>query len=328
MAMTAASVAPGPGSASGAGLASPEWGGFDPSRTEDRGSAAAWRGFQAAVRLGWQVEANWTDPFLFFVYSVAKPVSAALILVVMLQIISGDSDPAYRSFVVVGSALWSLVMAGIAGLAWSVLDDRERYRMLKYTYVSPADFLLHLLGRGVVRVGVGAMGALITIALGILVLGVPFDPASVDWIGLLLVMLLGLVSILAIGVMLAAVCLQTRQESWSYPDAVAGALFLVSGAVFPLAVLPLAVQAIGLANPLTWWIQGVRTAMFPGGVNAIGGPGSLWTDLTGSAAPDLSTTLVVLLVTGSLVTLAGTTIFRISERRARDRGLLDRTTGS
>ena len=121
------------------------------------------------------MEANWTDPFLFFVYSVAKPVSAALILVVMLGIIAGNDDPQYRSFVVVGSALWSMVLAGIAGLAWSVLDDRERYRMLKYTYVSPADFMLHLLGRGVARVAVGAMGAVITIGVGIVLLGVPFD---------------------------------------------------------------------------------------------------------------------------------------------------------
>ncbi len=310
------------------GLASPEWGGFDPSRTSDSGGAAEWRGFRAAVRLGWQMEANWTDPFLFFVYSVAKPISAALILVVMLQIIAGSTAPEYRSFVVVGSALWSLVLAGIAGLAWSVLDDRERYRMLKYTYVSPADFLVHLLGRGVARVAVGAMGAAITIVFGIVLLGVPFDPAAVDWIGLIVVMALGLVSILAIGVMLAAVCLQTRQESWSYPDALAGAMFLVSAAVFPLAVLPAALQAIGLMNPLTWWIQGVRTAMFPGGVNGIGGTGSLWTQVTGSLAPDTTTTVVVLLATGALVTLAATSTFRVSERRARDRGLLDRTTGS
>lgn len=310
------------------GLASPEWGGFDPSRTSDTGGATEWRGFRAAVQLGWQMEANWTDPFLFFIYSVAKPVSAALILVVMLQIIAGATAPEYRSFVVVGSALWSLVLAGIAGLAWSVLDDRERYRMLKYTYVSPADFMVHLLGRGVARVAVGAMGAVITIVFGVVLLGVPFDPAAVDWIGLIVVMTLGIVSIVAIGVMLAAVCLQTRQESWSYPEALAGALFLVSAAVFPLAVLPDALQAIGLVNPLTWWIQGVRTAMFPGGVNGIGGTGSLWTQVTGSLAPDTTTSVVVLLATGTLVTLAATSIFRISERRARDRGLLDRTTGS
>jgi hypothetical protein len=52
-------------------LASPEWGGFDPSRTEGRGWTDIRRSFGTAVRLGWQMEANWTDPILFFIYSVA-----------------------------------------------------------------------------------------------------------------------------------------------------------------------------------------------------------------------------------------------------------------
>jgi hypothetical protein len=60
----------------------------------------------------------------------------------------------------------------------------------------------------------------------------------------------------------------------------------------------------------------------------VGGPGSLWTTLTGTAAPDAATILVALLATGTLVTLAATGVFRVSERRAKDRGLLDRTTGS
>jgi hypothetical protein len=37
---------------------------------------------------------------------------------------------------------------------------------------------------------------------------------------------------------------------------------------------------------------------------------------------------VALLATGAVVTLAAALIFRISSRRAKDRGLLDRTTGS
>ena len=127
------------------------------------GARETWRSFRTAAQLGWQMEANWTDPLLFFIYSVAKPVSAALILVVMLDIIGGaGNDRRTAAFVVVGTALWSFVLAGIAGLAWSVLDDRERYRMLKYVYVSPSDFLVVLLGRGVARIGVGAMGAVIT----------------------------------------------------------------------------------------------------------------------------------------------------------------------
>jgi ABC-2 type transport system permease protein len=311
-----------------AGLGSPEWGGFDVARTRGRGVRDAWRSFQTAADLGWQMEANWTDPVLFFIYSVAKPVASALILVVMLDIITGGADPAYRGFVIVGTALWSFVLAGMAGLAWSVLDDRERYRMLKYVYVSPSDFLVVLLGRGVARIAVGAMGAIITIAIGVVALGVTFDLASVDWVLLVTVMALGIGSIIAIGVLLAAICLQTRQESWSYPDAVAGGLFLVSGAVFPLSALPDVLQAVGLLVPLTWWMEGVRLAVFPTGLSGIGGPGSLWTTVTGTSAPDAATIVIVLLVTGALVTLAATGIFRASERRAKDRGLLDQTTGS
>ncbi len=310
------------------GLASPEWGGFDLARTRGNGLPDVWRTFRTAARLGWQMEANWTDPVLFFIYSVAKPISAALILVVMLDIISGGADPAFRAFVVVGTALWAIVLAGIAGLAWSVLDDRERYRMLRYVYVSPNDFIVILLGRGVARLAVGAVGGAITIVVGVLVLGVPFDPAVIDWPLLAASTALGLVAIIAVGVMLAAICLQTRQESWSYPEALAGGLFLISGVVFPLAVLPDPVQAVGLMTPLTWWMEGMRQAVFPGGTSAIGGDGSLWTAVTGTLVPDPAFVIGALLATGALVTLAAIGVFRVSEHRAKERGLLDRTTGS
>jgi ABC-2 type transport system permease protein len=301
---------------------------FDPRRTRGRRGIDAARSFRTATLLGWQMEANWTDPILFFIYSVAKPVSSALILVLMLEVIGGAAGREFRGFVVVGSALWSFVMSGIAGLAWSILDDRERYRMLKYVYVSPSDLVVVLLGRGVARVAVGAMGALITLAVGVGLLGVPFDPARIDWPLLVAVMVLGLATIVAIGVVLAGICIQTRQESWSYPEAVAGAMFLVTGAVFPLAVLPPPVQALGLLTPLTWWIAGVRQALFPGGVGSVGGPGSLFDQLVGRPAPAPLEIVLALLATGAIVTLAATAVFRWSERRARDRGLLDRTTGS
>jgi ABC-2 type transport system permease protein len=310
------------------GLGAPAWGGFDSARTEGRGTIDILRSFGVATRLGWQMEANWTDPILFFIYSVAKPVSSALILVLMLEVIGGASRPDFRAFVVVGSALWSFVISGIQGLAWSVLDDRERYRMLRYIYVSPSDFLVVLLGRGVARVTVGAMGAVITLIVGVVALGVPFDPARVDWPLLIVVMAFGLGSIVAIGILLAAICLQTRQESWSYPEAVSGALFLVSGAVFPLAVLPAPLQAVGLLTPLAWWVEGVRDALFPGGLTALGGPGSFFEAVTGRAAPAPFEVVIALLATGTVATLASVAVFRVSDRRAKDRGLLDQTTGS
>jgi ABC-2 type transport system permease protein len=301
---------------------------FDPGRTHGRGVADLLRSYRTAASLGWKMEANWTDPVLFFIYSVAKPVSAALILIVMLEVIAGGTGRDYRGYVVVGSALWSFVISGIAGLAWSVLDDRERYRMLKYVYVSSSDFVTVLLGRGTARIAVGAMGAAITLVIGVVLMGVSFDPFAIDWPLLVVVMALGLEAIVVVGVILAAICLQTRQEAWSYPEAVAGALFLVSGAVFPLAVLPAPVQALGLANPLTWWLEGIRHALFPAGISSMGGAGSLYTELTGRTSPDAATVVLALLVTGAVVTLAAAAVFRWSEHRAKDRGLIDQTTGS
>jgi len=141
-------------------------------------------------------------------------------------------------------------------------------------------------------------------------------------------MTLGLVSIIALGMLLAAVAMQTRQDSWQYPEAVAGAIFLVVGAVFPLAVLPSAVQAVGLLTPLTWWLEMVRRALFPDIVSAIGGRGSLYAELTGSAAPGSAEGVIVLLATTALVTIAALGTFRWSERRAKERGLFDLITGS
>jgi ABC-2 type transport system permease protein len=290
--------------------------------------ADTWRGYTTAVRLGWAVEANWTDPLLFFTYSIAKPLASTLILVVMVQIISGGRAGGFLAYVVTGTALWSFVQNGLAGLAQSVLEDRERYRMLKYLYVSPTRFLVTLLGRGTARVAIVGMGAVITLIFGIVVLGIRIDPGRVNWLLLVFAMALGIAAIVAFGLALTAVVLQTRQESWSYGEAVAGASFLLVGAVFPLAVLPLPVQALGLLVPLTWWIEGVRQALFGSDPTGVGGPGSLWTIVTGQQAPDALVIGVALLATTLLGTLAAAAAFRFSDRRAKERGLIDQTTGS
>jgi ABC-2 type transport system permease protein len=47
-----------------------------------------WRSFKTAAWLGWQIESNWADPFLFFIYSVMKPLTGAAIIVVMYSIVT------------------------------------------------------------------------------------------------------------------------------------------------------------------------------------------------------------------------------------------------
>lgn len=68
------------------------------------------RSFTMATWLGWQVESNWTDPFLFAVYVIIKPLASAAILVVMYAIITGgDYESPLFPYIYLGNAFYIYV---------------------------------------------------------------------------------------------------------------------------------------------------------------------------------------------------------------------------
>jgi ABC-2 type transport system permease protein len=275
--------------------------------------ADAWRSFRTAVRLGWAIESNWSDPFLFAVYTMAKPLSAAMILVVMFRIITGGEGGEFLQFLIVGAALWNVVFGVLAGLVQSILEDRERYRMMKYVVVTPSSLFPFLLGRSLARVGVSLVAVVLTLLVGILFLGVELRP---DLLLLVPATLLGLTAVMALGIFMAGWCLQLRQEAWSYPEAIAGALYLVSGAIFPVDVLPSAIQPIAWAFPTTWWLEASRR-----GLVGHGSPGTIGT-LSNEAV------MALLVLTTAVAVPLALAAFAWFMRRARQAGLLDMVTGS
>src|SRR2546428_404155 len=45
-----------------------------------------WRSFKWAAWLGWEMDSNWAEPWLFMVYSVIKPIAGAFILLLMYTV--------------------------------------------------------------------------------------------------------------------------------------------------------------------------------------------------------------------------------------------------
>ena len=45
------------------------------------------------------------------------------------------------------------------------------------------------------------------------------------------------------------------------PEAIAGALYLVSGAIFPIDILPSFLQPIAYVMPTTWWLEASRRGL-------------------------------------------------------------------
>jgi ABC-2 type transport system permease protein len=280
-----------------------------------RGVAAdAARSLIAAARLAWAIEGNWAEPFYLAVYLIVRPLAFLGLFLAVLSI-GGRLDPSSIGFVVVGQAIFQIVGAALQGPTHALLDDRERYRTIRYIFATPSSLLPVSIGRALVKAAISAISASIVITAGAL-LGMPLRATGIDLPLLICVLTLGLLSVVGLGVALGAICVQLRNDAWGYPQAVAGSVFLLCGAIFPLDVLPEPLRVIGTALPITWWIEGVRRALLstvsPGALGALSTP-----------------SLLLVLAVGTLVIwVAAPRLFTAGIDRARDKGYLDRNTAS
>lgn len=275
------------------------------------------RSFTMATWLGWQVESNWTDPFLFAIYVIIKPLATAAILVVMYSIITnGDYESPLFPYIYLGNAFYIYVGAVMTGVSWAVIDDREHYKTLKYMYIAPISIPFYWLGRGVSRFLIGTVAVLVTITSGALFLNLPLNLAEVNW-GLFLVSLfIGVTMLAMMGLILASLTLMMAQQNFFVGEAVAGALYLFSGAIFPLEVLPAWLRPIGYAMPITYWLELMRRSL-------IGEVAQAFPTLARFSNGELLGILLALTVLFGIVAVF---VFRWCDHLARERGLIDHTT--
>ncbi|MGH8974479.1 MAG: ABC transporter permease [Acidimicrobiia bacterium] len=278
--------------------------------------AVVTRSLRTGFWLGWKIESNWTDPFLFFIYAVARPLGAALILVAMFFAVSGGEHGPLLDFFVVGSAFWPFVLAGLTGMAMAILEDREHWRMVRPVYTSPVWWPAYVVGRALALIAsVGVGGAAVTLVVAAFVLRVPFAVTPGDLAYVAVALVLGVASVIALGLLSVAAALSGSREAWHLPEAISASLYLVSGAIFPVDVLPGPLQVLSESLPLTWWLEALRRGLLPAGAR-VSFPALSSGEVLGLLA--LSTTIALV--------LAGT-VFTWAERRARRLGLLDRETG-
>lgn len=280
-------------------------------------SSISLRSFWTAAWLGWQIESNWTDPFLFATYSIVKPLAGAAILVVMYAVITGGKfdSPAF-AYLYLGNAFYQYVPAVLSGICWTIIDDREHYRTLKYFYIAPLSIPIFLLGRGVAKFITGSFGVIITLLAGVWFMRVPLQWAQIDWPLLVLTLALGIAMLSMLGLLLSGITMITARHSYYIGDVVASGLFLFTGAVFPLEVLPVFLRPVGYALPITYWLELIRRALVGNAVETF----------PTFAAFSNGQLLLILLGSSLVFGALGLWVFRRCEYVARERGLIDVST--
>ena len=280
-------------------------------------SSETFRSFRMATWLGWQIEANWTDPFLFAIYIIIKPLASVAILVVMFSIITkGNYTSPVFPYIYLGNAFYIYVAFVMSGVSWAVIEDREHYRTLKYMYIAPISIPFYLLGRGVSRFLIASIAVIVTLAAGKLFLHLPLDLTKVNW-GLFFVSLFVGVTMLAMmGLILASITLMIVNHNYVIGDVTASALYLFSGAIFPLEVLPNWLRPIGFIMPITYWLELMRRSL-------IGQVAEAFPTLANFSNLQLIGILVALTI---VFAIAAVLCFRRCDYLARERGLIDRVT--
>ncbi len=282
-----------------------------------------WRTLRWAAWLGWQIDSNWANPWLFLLYVLVKPLSGSLLLVCMYWAVraatGGAVAPDYLPFLYISSACFMLVGGVTFGMSNAVVADRESYGMLKFIRIGPIPFRTYLVGRGLSRAAQAVVGAILTVGIGLALfpeLRAALLADTVAWAWLLLYATVGTVMLVALGLVLAGAVLNMARYGMFLGEGIAGVLYLLCGAVFPIDVLPPWLQPVSWLLPPTYWLEGMRRAIL--GSTGLQTTFAAWDHFQLAAALGGSTLLLC---------VGGHLFFRWSERRAWRLGRFDQLTG-
>jgi ABC-2 type transport system permease protein len=265
--------------------------------------------------LGWAMESNWTEPFLFAIYSIVRPLASSLILVVMYYVVTrGKTGMDLFAYIYVGNAFFMYVYNVLFGISWVIHEDREHYQMIRYIYISPIRMYYYLFGRGIAKMIVTTVAVIITIGFGMLVLRIPIDLAAVNYPLLFLSIAAGIFIITCLGILLAGVTLVTAHHSFTLTEGLAGLFYLACGAIYPIDILPIWLQYLSKVLPLTYWLELVRRAVLGK---------SLSSTLSGFSNLEL---MGIMAVTTIALALFSHWIYRSIEYIARKYGKIDQLT--
>ena len=215
-----------------------------------------------------------------------------------------------------GNAFYIYVGAILNGLAWAVIDDREHYKTLKYIYTAPVHFPTYLLGRSVATFLVSSVAVLVTILVGVIFLHVQVELSSINFPLFIVTLLVGVNMLALMGLILAGIMLLMVHHMWDLGAAVAGALYLFSGAIFPLQVLPPAIRWIGYLMPITYWLELLRRAL-------VGDIAEQFPTLAQFNNAQLMAILIGLTIVLGMIAIYS---FRWCEAKAREKGMIDVVT--
>ncbi len=263
--------------------------------------------------IGWKVESNWTDAFVFLAYMIAKPMASVLMIGLIFLIGSdaaGTMNQQFFFYTFTGAIFFIYPTTLAISLGYLMHEDRAKYEVLKHIYIAPESVKPYIFGRVIASSVNATVSVIAAFVIGTVIFSTFFgldlgiNALQVNYSLLVGTILLGIIAFGFLGLLLCAINLVSFKLQYSLSEYTTGFLFLLSGVVFPVSVLPTVAQEVGYALPTTYFLNLVRSSLL--------GSGEFTLDLA-----------YMILSTAGFAVMA-TILFKIAENRARQKGMIDR----
>jgi ABC-2 type transport system permease protein len=274
------------------------------------------RTIKQAMWLGWKVETNWTDPLVFAIYYLIRPVAGLLIVGFIFLIgsaaVSGTVDSGLFTFLFIGNSFFIYAIQVMMTMTMLIHEDRAHYEVLKHIYLAPGSLSWYIVGRALNGVMNASVSLLLSLGLGVAIfqyglgINIPINWLGIDWGLLSLGLLFGIICFMGMGFILCGITIMTSKVQFTLPEYVSGILYLFGGVVFLPEILPSWGQHISNALPVTYFLNIVRFSFLH------------------QANLDIQMNLLFLVLTVVTTVLVGLAVFKVAMFKARRDGLIDK----
>lgn len=254
------------------------------------------RVFLASSVYAYRALFRWLTPAQYLFQKTLFPL-VQLTFFALVGLFGGDQP---LSFYLVGNAM-VVAFRPLFAVVLAIAEERQQ-GTLPYLIASPANRVALFYGRATLHVFDGMLDVLLAFGFAMLVFGLTLPVSA--WPGLLLAVFVASFAGCSLGFFMGAAAYVVL-DALFLANAVMFVLLLVTGANIPLAQLPGALRAVGLAIPLTRTIEAAR--LYAAGADLLAGLPLLATDLALASA----------------WAIAGFALFSWIETQARRRGTLE-----
>jgi len=241
--------------------------------------------------VGWEI--------CFLVYSMVSTFSIGLIGKTM----GSDGEQAVL-YLVIGALMWNFLANIFNEIAHTISWERWE-GTLEYTFMAPVHRLTHLMGVTWFAILYGLTRTLIVLLASSWFFGLSLAGANIP--GALVVLACACLPMLGLGLIVAVLPLMSAEKGSQAAHIILGIILLISGVYYPIEALPAWLQPLGHISPVTYTLDGVRSAL-----------------LDGTRTLELLPLSGALIISGIILIPVGYAIFLQGEKYAKRNGFLKR----